>query len=118
MNAKEALSLIHIITGLIFAVSTILFSVSTFYSFLFIYKAKWTIFSFVKAWIGTASFFSIVASAYSAISYLSGCSISPNLLRMFSNTFCTFFLATALAASSIVRYKALLHGGESWKLRN
>jgi len=118
MNTSEAINVLRIMFGTMFFVTALLFSLSSFFSFYFIYKAKWTVFSFVKAWIGVASLVSVVGATLFGIGVFSGQIVIERCLNIFLNCLSAFLLSGALAVSAIVRFQSLLHGGESWKMRN
>lgn len=113
----NALSASQIIIGAIQVVSTISFAISAYFSFLFIYKAKWALFSWVKLWIGTASILSSAVNIHYIVKLLSGIPIINDLVEAMLVRLVMMLVGLALAASSIVRYSTLQHGGEQWTMR-
>lgn len=114
----SALTFSQVILVVIQFISLVAFSVSAFFSFLFIYKAVWSLFSWVKLWIGAASFLSAAVNAHYLFRILSGTPIVNDLLEAMLIRLVMMLVGLALAASSIVRYSTLQHGGEQWTMRN
>lgn len=105
------------IIGIIEIVSTIAFGISAYFSVLFIIKAKWALFSWVKLWIGSASFLACAVNIHYLIKLLSGTPIVNDLVEAMLVRLVMMLVGLALAASSIVRYSTLQHGGEQWTMR-